>query len=257
MDPQQQQHQHAHLANAAAWQVPPHPAYMTATPPMQHPQQAAQQHPAYHQYQQHPGMMEQQHYPLSHAPHHMSVAPPVGVHAQGYGMPPHEPPRGAGSGGRRSPAPYRGSYRDRSYSPPPRHRRTPSPRGGYRDSRGYDRDMDYRGHDRGYDRGYDRSDRGYDRGHSRYDRGYDRGYDRDYDRGYGGRSYGHRARSPPRRSRTVLRGTKEDRLASKTLYVGNIPYSFREPEVEEMFKRFGTIVKVTVVLDQYTGRNKG
>jgi RNA recognition motif-containing protein len=46
-------------------------------------------------------------------------------------------------------------------------------------------------------------------------------------------------------------------LASKTLYVGNIPYSFREPDVESMFKKFGTIVKVTVVLDQYTGRNKG
>ncbi|KAF9170855.1 hypothetical protein BGX20_008422 [Mortierella sp. AD010] len=51
--------------------------------------------------------------------------------------------------------------------------------------------------------------------------------------------------------------TEEDRLASKTLYVGNIPYSFREPEVEDMFKKFGTIVKITVVLDQFTGRNKG
>ncbi|KAF9126148.1 hypothetical protein BGW39_006833 [Mortierella sp. 14UC] len=116
--------------------------------------------------------------------------------------------------------------------------------------------------DRGYDRGYDRPDRGgYDRG---YDRGgYERGYDRSYDRGYGGGyrggydrgGYG-RPRSPPRR-RTVNRGNEEDRLASKTLYIGNIPYSFREPEVEEMFKKFGTIVKITVVLDQYTGRNKG
>ncbi|KAF9993765.1 hypothetical protein BGZ65_010663 [Modicella reniformis] len=52
-------------------------------------------------------------------------------------------------------------------------------------------------------------------------------------------------------------GTDEDRLGSKTLYVGNIPYSFREPEVENMFKKFGAIAKVTVVLDQYTGRNKG
>ncbi|KAF9359949.1 hypothetical protein BGX26_010994 [Mortierella sp. AD094] len=50
---------------------------------------------------------------------------------------------------------------------------------------------------------------------------------------------------------------EEDRQASKTLYVGNIPYSFREPEVEDMFKKFGTIVKITVVLDQFTGRNKG
>lgn len=55
----------------------------------------------------------------------------------------------------------------------------------------------------------------------------------------------------------IISGTEEDRLASRTLYIGNIPYSFREPEVEEMFKKFGTIVKITVVLDQYTGRNKG
>lgn len=53
------------------------------------------------------------------------------------------------------------------------------------------------------------------------------------------------------------RGSEEDRLASKTLYIGNIPYSFREPEVEDMFKKFGIIIKVTVVLDQYTQRNKG
>ncbi|KAI8363135.1 hypothetical protein B0O80DRAFT_379208 [Mortierella sp. GBAus27b] len=52
-------------------------------------------------------------------------------------------------------------------------------------------------------------------------------------------------------------GTDEDRSSSKTLYVGNIPYSFREGEVESMFKKFGPIVKVTVVIDQYTGRNKG
>ena len=46
-------------------------------------------------------------------------------------------------------------------------------------------------------------------------------------------------------------------MASKTLYVGNIPYSYRETELEDMFKKFGTIVQVTVVLDQFTGRNKG
>ncbi|KAK3841337.1 MAG: hypothetical protein J3R72DRAFT_369243 [Linnemannia gamsii] len=184
-------------------------------------------------------------------------------------MPPQDAPRGGGpnAGARRSPPPYRSAYRERSYSPPPRHRRTPSPRGGYRESRGYERDMGgYQGGrygaDRGYDRGYDRSDRGgYDRGYERG--GYERGYDRSHDRGYGGGYRGGydrggqgRPRSPPRR-RTINRGTEEDRLASKTLYIGNIPYSFREPEVEEMFKKFGTIVKITVVLDQYTGRNKG
>ncbi|KAG0201252.1 hypothetical protein BGX33_010435 [Mortierella sp. NVP41] len=266
------QHQKQH-----AWPVQAHPgAYMMTAPQMaaaQHQQaQAYPQHQQYQQHQQqHPSMMDQQQHPLGgHVSHHVPAPPGVPTHHQGYGMPPQEPPRGGpgNPAARRSPPPYtRPAYRERSYSPPPRHRRTPSPRG-YRESRGYERDMggQYGGRfDRGYDRGYDRSDRGggYDRG---YDRGgYDRGYDRGgYDRGYGGGGYrgydrgGYgRPRSPPRRSRTINRGTEEDRSASKTLYVGNIPYSFREPEVEEMFKKFGTIVKITVVLDQYTGRNKG
>ncbi|KAG0296803.1 hypothetical protein BGZ98_000813 [Dissophora globulifera] len=243
---------------------------MSAPPmPPQQQQHVAQHHQVYQQqYQQHPAMMEQQqHHSLghNHLPHIPAPPPPMS-HTQGYGMPPQDLPRG-GSGGRRTPPPYRDSYRDRSYSPLPRHRRSPSPRG-YRDSRGYERDMDYRGYDRGgYDRGYDRggydrSDRDYDRdSRGGYDRGYGRSYDRDHDRGYGrssyDRGYGNRGRSPPRRSRTVNRGSEEDRLASRTLYVGNIPYSFREIEIEDMFKKFGTIVKITVVLDQYTGRNKG
>ncbi|KAG0292827.1 hypothetical protein BGZ96_003598 [Linnemannia gamsii] len=263
------QHQQQH-----AWPVQPHAgAYMMGAPQMASTQQhqQAQAYPQQYQ-QQHPGMMDQQQHqqqhPMGgHVSHHIPASHGAPAHHQGYGMPPQEPSRGGpNAGARRSPAPYRAAYRERSYSPPPRHRRSPSPRG-YRDSRGgYERDMGgYQGgrYDRGYDRGgYDRSDRGsYDRG---YDRGgYDRGYDRNHDRGYGG---GHRGgydrggygrpRSPPRR-RTINRGTEEDRLASRTLYIGNIPYSFREPEVEEMFKKFGTIVKITVVLDQYTGRNKG
>ncbi|KAG0063160.1 hypothetical protein BGZ89_010092 [Linnemannia elongata] len=260
------QHQQQH-----AWPVQPHAGtYMMGAPPMaaaQH--QQAQGYPQQYQQQQHSGMMDHQQQQQQHpmGGHHIPAPHSIPAHHQGYGMPPQEPPRGGPNpGARRSPPPYRPAYRERSYSPPPRHRRTPSPRG-YRDSRGgYEREMGgYQGgrYDRGYDRGgYDRSDRGgYDRG---YDRGgYDRGYDRSYDRGYGGGyrggydrgGYG-RPRSPPRR-RTINRGTEEDRLASRTLYIGNIPYSFREPEVEEMFKKFGTIVKITVVLDQYTGRNKG
>ncbi|KAG0014900.1 hypothetical protein BGZ81_000202 [Podila clonocystis] len=226
----QQQHQYAHVPQ---YGMPPPPGYPHMMPPPQ-------------------AMMP---------PPPLGGAPPSGV-PQGYGgyaaPSSHDSMRGPPPP--RSPPRYRGApgYRERSYSPP--RRRTPSPRG-YRDVRsGYDRPPPSysRGYDRGgYDRGYDRSDRGYDR----FDRGYERGYDR-YDRGYGGhrgydRGYGARPRSPPRRSRTINRGTEEDRLASKTLYIGNIPYSFREPEVEDMFKKFGTITKVTVVLDQYTQRNKG
>ncbi|KAF9545267.1 hypothetical protein EC957_011140 [Mortierella hygrophila] len=260
------QHQQQH-----AWPVQPHAgAYIMGAPQMaaaQH--QQPQGYPQQYQQQQHSGMMDHQQQQQQHpmGGHHIPAPHGVPAHHQGYGVPPQEPPRGGPNpGARRSPPPYRPAYRERSYSPPPRHRRTPSPRG-YRDSRGgYERDMGgYQGgrYDRGYDRGgYDRSDRGgYDRG---YDRGgYDRGYDRSYDRGYGGGQRGGydrggygRPRSPPRR-RTINRGSEEDRLNSRTLYIGNIPYSFREPEVEEMFKKFGTIVKITVVLDQFTGRNKG
>ncbi|KAF9971064.1 hypothetical protein BGZ73_006025, partial [Actinomortierella ambigua] len=103
---------------------------------------------------------------------------------------------------------------------------------------------------RGYDRGYERYDRGYDRGgYDRYDRG---GYDRsrEYDRG----GYDRYDRGKLHLNHT---GNDEDRSHSKTLYVGNLPYTYRESDVDEMFKRFGKINKVTVVLDQYTGRNKG
>ncbi|KAF9428237.1 hypothetical protein BGZ94_002994 [Podila epigama] len=258
MDPQQhqshlqQQHQYAHV-----------PQYGIPPPPHQYA----------HMMPPHQTMMPppQDHHPLGPG----GPPPPTGVsgYPGGYGAAPgpHDSMRGMPP---RSPPRYRGAprsgYRERSFSPP--RRRTPSPRG-YRDGGrgGYDRmpqNYGRGGYDRGgYDRGsgYDRSER-YDRFDSRgydYRGGYERGYDR-YDRGgYGGnrgydRGYGNsRPRSPPRRTRTINRGTEEDRAASKTLYIGNIPYSFREPEVEEMFKKFGTIIKVTVVIDQYTGRNKG
>ncbi|CAG8697633.1 1369_t:CDS:2 [Ambispora leptoticha] len=75
-------------------------------------------------------------------------------------------------------------------------------------------------------------------------------------RGYRDHFYSER-RGPPRRSKPVERGSDKDRRDSTTLYVGNLPYAFREQDVADMFERYGRLRKVTVQLDHYTGRNKG
>ena len=43
----------------------------------------------------------------------------------------------------------------------------------------------------------------------------------------------------------------------KRLYVGNLSYSLKAPELEEVFKVVGEVVNVKVVMDQETGRSKG
>ncbi|CAG8486713.1 6338_t:CDS:2 [Paraglomus brasilianum] len=52
-------------------------------------------------------------------------------------------------------------------------------------------------------------------------------------------------------------GSDKERRDSTTLYVGNLPYNFREQDVADMFERYGRLRKVTVQIDHYTGRNKG
>ncbi|KAJ1553176.1 hypothetical protein HK096_008934, partial [Nowakowskiella sp. JEL0078] len=99
-------------------------------------------------------------------------------------------PRRSRSPPRRSPERSRHDYRARSPSP-----------------RGYQR---YSGSGGGH---YD------DRRGDRYGGG---GY---HDRG----GYGRR-RSPPRKRQEVLRGSETDRQFSTCLYVGNLPYSYREGE---------------------------
>lgn len=55
----------------------------------------------------------------------------------------------------------------------------------------------------------------------------------------------------------LYRGTEDERARSTTVYVGNIPYSFIERDVSEMFERYGRIRKITVPMDRFTRRNKG
>ncbi|MCJ7513489.1 MAG: RNA-binding protein [Anaerolineales bacterium] len=41
------------------------------------------------------------------------------------------------------------------------------------------------------------------------------------------------------------------------LYVGNLPYSARESDLQEMFAKAGTVKSVTMITDRDTGRSKG
>jgi cold-inducible RNA-binding protein len=41
------------------------------------------------------------------------------------------------------------------------------------------------------------------------------------------------------------------------LYVGNLPYSFRDSDMEESFGEFGTVSSAKVMMERDTGRSKG
>src|SRR5438045_1803151 len=44
---------------------------------------------------------------------------------------------------------------------------------------------------------------------------------------------------------------------AKRLYVGGLPYSTGERELEDLFASAGTVTSVSVVSDKYTGQSKG
>lgn len=41
------------------------------------------------------------------------------------------------------------------------------------------------------------------------------------------------------------------------LYVGNLPYSITDQQLEELFAKIGKVVSASVITDRYTGRAKG
>ena len=43
----------------------------------------------------------------------------------------------------------------------------------------------------------------------------------------------------------------------KTLYVGNIPWSTKETELEEFFSEFGEVVECRIITERATGRSRG
>ncbi|MBC5766381.1 RNA-binding protein [Ramlibacter sp. GTP1] len=41
------------------------------------------------------------------------------------------------------------------------------------------------------------------------------------------------------------------------LYVGNLPYTFRDSDLEQAFSRFGAVSSAKVMMDRDSGRSKG
>jgi cold-inducible RNA-binding protein len=41
------------------------------------------------------------------------------------------------------------------------------------------------------------------------------------------------------------------------LYVGNLPYSFRDQDMQQYFGEFGTVASAKVMMDRDSGRSKG
>lgn len=44
---------------------------------------------------------------------------------------------------------------------------------------------------------------------------------------------------------------------SKRLFVGGLPYSIDNSQLEEMFAKYGKIASATVITDRYSGKSKG
>jgi len=69
------------------------------------------------------------------------------------------------------------------------------------------------------------------------------------------------SRSPPRRYRRArsprVHGNEHDRKESSTLFVGNLPYQFRDNDVADFFEKSGRLTNITVGLDKHTGQSKG
>ncbi|MFO7924757.1 MAG: RNA-binding protein [Bacteroidales bacterium] len=42
-----------------------------------------------------------------------------------------------------------------------------------------------------------------------------------------------------------------------TIYIGNIPYSLKETDIEQLFAEFGTVMSVKIITDKFTHRSKG
>lgn len=43
----------------------------------------------------------------------------------------------------------------------------------------------------------------------------------------------------------------------KKLYVGNLPYSYRDSDLEELFQDYGTVASAVIIMDRQTNRSKG
>jgi len=46
-------------------------------------------------------------------------------------------------------------------------------------------------------------------------------------------------------------------MSNSKLYVGNLPYSMRDDDLQQHFARFGDVASAKVMMDRDTGRSKG
>jgi len=46
-------------------------------------------------------------------------------------------------------------------------------------------------------------------------------------------------------------------MATKNLYVGNLPFSTTQEDLEQLFGQYGTVTKAQVISDRETGRSRG
>ena len=46
-------------------------------------------------------------------------------------------------------------------------------------------------------------------------------------------------------------------MQSKNLYVGGLPYTVRDKQLEEIFSAYGTVESARVITDKFTGRSRG
>lgn len=60
-----------------------------------------------------------------------------------------------------------------------------------------------------------------------------------------------------KRYRRYEKITAEDRLNKGVVYLGHIPYGFREQEIKEFFEQFGTVSRVKLARSKKTARPKG
>lgn len=42
-----------------------------------------------------------------------------------------------------------------------------------------------------------------------------------------------------------------------TIYVGNIPYTMKETDIEQLFAEYGAVMSVKIITDKFTHRSKG
>eukprot|EP01135_Chromosphaera_perkinsii_P009941 Nk52_evm34s1967 gene=Nk52_evmTU34s1967 len=79
------------------------------------------------------------------------------------------------------------------------------------------------------------------------------------DRFHGRREFRERRGGGPRRNFRDRRDrmSEADKKASTTLFVGNLPYEFKEVDLDELFSTCGKVDAITLRVDERTGLNKG